>query len=386
MTGEGGSITLGDLAADPHPVLARLRRRQPVSWLPVFNGWLVTRRDECITVMRDAETFTVDDPRFSTAQVIGPSMLSLDGSEHQRHREPFVDPFRSGPVRARFSEWTRQRADGLVAEIAPGESADLRASIAAPLSVDVMNHALDLEGVGVAEVLGWYQEIVAAVDAVTAGGEVPETGRTAFEALRSAVAASIADSALLAPVRAAGTLTEDEIVSNVAVLLFGGIVTSESTTATVFWYLLHHPEQLREVEADRSLVANAVEEAMRLEPAAAVVDRYATRPVELAGASIAEGDLVRVSLAAANRDPAVFLDPDRFDLRRKNAQQHLAFARGPHACLGIHLARLEAAAAVGAVLDRLPGLRPDPDRMQPIEGLIFRAPPTVRAQWEVGSR
>lgn len=383
MTGVGDSVTLDDLAGDPHPVLAELRHSRPVSWVPVFDGWLVTRREECIAVMRDAETFTVDDPRFSTARVIGPSMLSLDGSDHQRHREPFVDPFRSGAVRARFSAWTRDRAEQLVAEIAPSGSTDLRASIAAPLSVDVMNHALDLAGVGMGEVLGWYEAIVAAVDTVTAGGEVPAAGRTAFEALHSAVAGNLADSALLSPVRAAGTLTEDEIVSNVAVLLFGGIVTSESTTASVFWYLLHHPEALGEVVGDRSLVANAVEEAMRLEPAAAAVDRYATRPVELAGAPIKEGDLVRVSLTAANRDPSVFPDPDRFDVHRENAQQHLAFARGPHACLGIHLARLEAAAALEAALDGLPGLGLDADRGEPIEGLIFRAPRTVWARWPV---
>ena len=77
------SITIDDLASDPHPILAALRATEPVTWVHVFNGWLVTRRKECVEVMRDADMFTVDDPRFSTAQVIGPSMLSLDGLEHQ---------------------------------------------------------------------------------------------------------------------------------------------------------------------------------------------------------------------------------------------------------------------------------------------------------------
>ena len=77
----GASATIADLADNPHPVLEELRIREPVSWLPALNGWLITRRDLAIEVMRDAETYTVDDPRFSTAQVIGPSMLSLDGPE-----------------------------------------------------------------------------------------------------------------------------------------------------------------------------------------------------------------------------------------------------------------------------------------------------------------
>ncbi len=379
----GPSVTIEELSANPHLVLATLREQEPVSWIPAIDGWLVTRRNLCVAVMRGAETFTVDDPRFSTSVVIGPSMLSLDGPEHQRHREPFVDPFRPEAVRGHLVEWTRQRAAELTSEIASLGSGDLRAAIAAPLSVDVMARVLDLEGVGVTELLGWYEAIVASVHDVTAGGDVPEAGRAAFQSLHTAVTANMVDSALLASVQAGRTLSIDEIVSNVAVLLFGGIVTSESTTATVFQHLLRHPEALQEVRADRSLVASAVEEAMRLEPAATVVDRYATRPVELGGASISRGDLVRVSLAAANRDPALFADPNRFDVLRENAQQHLAFARGPHACLGIHLARVEARAAVGAVLDQLPDLGPGLDPMQETDGLIFRAPPTVHARWTV---
>lgn len=369
------------LALDPHPVFAELRRREAATWIPGFNGWLVTRRDECIAAMRDDETFTVDDRRFSTARVIGPSMLSLDGSEHDRHRSPFADPFRSAAVRDRFSEWITARAAGLVGELAPAGAGDLRATIAAPLAVDVMSRALDLTGVEVDDLLGWYDAIVDAVEAVTAGDPVPGAGHRAFDALERAVTESLDTSTLLAPVRSAGSLSDDEIVANVAVLLFGGIVTAESTTASVLWYLLHDPATMRTILDDRSLVQNAVEEGMRLEPAAAAVDRYATRSVELGGVAIAAGDLVRVSLAAANRDPAVFDDPDRFDVHRSNAQQHLTFARGPHACLGIHLARLEARAAVDAVLDGLAGLELDAERDRPIEGLIFRAPPVVAARW-----
>ena len=79
-------------------MLARLRSAEPVSWLPSLEGWLVTRHDLVLAAMRDAATFTVDDPRFSTAQVVGPSMLSLDGDEHDRHRAPFVGPFRAREV------------------------------------------------------------------------------------------------------------------------------------------------------------------------------------------------------------------------------------------------------------------------------------------------
>ena len=91
MPGLGAAVTLEQLELDPHPVLARLRAREPVAWIPALNGWLVTGRDLALRVMRDAVTYTVDDPRFSTGQVVGPSMLTRDGEEHARHRAPFAD-------------------------------------------------------------------------------------------------------------------------------------------------------------------------------------------------------------------------------------------------------------------------------------------------------
>ena len=139
------------------------------------------------------------------------------------------------------------------------------------------------------------------------------------------------------------------------------------------------------MSADPALVAGAVEESLRLEPAAAVVDRYATRDVELAGASIAARELVIVSIAGANRDPSVFPDPDRFDLRRANAKLHAAFAGGPHVCIGMHLARLEAHVAVSRVLERLPRLRLA-DGVPPARGLVFRKPDALRVLWDVGER
>jgi cytochrome P450 len=164
------------------------------------------------------------------------------------------------------------------------------------------------------------------------------------------------------------------------VLLFGGIETTEGMIANAAWHLLRHPRELKLVLADRGLVPAAVEESLRLEPAAAVVDRYATRDARLADANIRAGDQVTVSIAGANRDPAVFGDPDRFDLRRPNAAMQLAFAHGPHFCLGAHLARLEARTAIDALLT-LPRLRLDPDSPSAPRGLVFRKPPDLRALW-----
>jgi hypothetical protein len=151
--------------------------------------------------------------------------------------------------------------------------------------------------------------------------------------------------------------------------------------ANAMLHLLSWPGELQLVLADRGLIPAAIEESLRLEPAAAVVDRYATSDTRLGGADVRAGDQVTVSIAGANRDPAVFGDPDRFDLRRPNAVRHLAFARGPHFCLGAHLARLETQLAIEILLDRLPRLALDPRYRAAPRGLVFRKPPDLRVCW-----
>jgi len=377
----GAAVTLEELDADPHPLLARLREREPVSWLPALGGWLVTRRELALQVMRDPATFTVDDPRFSTGQVVGQSMLTLDGAEHGRHRDPFARPFRLDAVQDRFTAFVTAETDRLIDAIEPEGGAELRRSFAGPLAVAVVAHALGLQDADTASVLGWYDAIVAAVTGVAAGDPVAAAGREAFAALRASVEPMIdrdPDSSLIAAAaNDAGGLTRAEVVSNAAVLMFGGIETTEGMIANAILHLLAHPDQLALVEADRSLLPNAVEESLRLEPAAAVIDRYATRDVRLGGASIRGGELVTVSIAGANRDPDSFPDPDRFDVRRENARYHIAFAHGPHVCIGMHLARLEAHTAVGRLLERLPRLRLDPAQPTAPRGLVFRKPPTL---------
>jgi cytochrome P450 len=383
-------VTVEELESDPHPTLAAIR---PVGWVEPLNSWFVTGRALALEVLRSPETFTVDDPRFSTAQVVGPSMLSLDGAPHKAHRDPFESPFGLAETRRRFTEPVRQTVDELMAAIhadaAPPDathpgasrpSADLRTALAGPLSVAVVAYSLGLPPASASTVLGWYTAISDSVSGVSAGRPVTDAGAAAFAELHKHVAAGIdSDDSLLAAAAHSG-LGVDEIVANAAVLMFGGIETTEGMITNALWHLLTHSDQLDLVLADPTLLPNAMEESLRLEPAAAVVDRYATRDIDLAGAQVRRGDMVTVSLAGAGRDPAVFESPDTFDVRRSNARRHLAFASGPHICLGMHLTRLEALTALEAVLE-LPGLRLDPDSPPP-RGLVFRKPSALRVTWD----
>ena len=381
-------VSVAELAGDPHPALARLRERAPVCWVPALGAWLVTGYSAAAAVLSDPAAFTVDDPRFTTARVTGPSMLSLDGDSHARHRAPFAHAFRPAELSKRLAGFTRTEAERLTGEIRPAGQAELRTAVAGPLAAAVMAEALGLgaPGVSPATVLSWYRDIVAAVAALPAAAPgSPATVRVgSFDALAASLRAAIA--AGRAPVLTAaarsGGLTVSEVISNAAVQLFGGIETTEAMICNAVLHLLSDPAQLGLVRAEPGLLPAAVEESLRLEPAAAVVDRYATRDASICGAGIRRGDPVTVSLAGANRDPAVFAEPDRYDIRRPNPARHLAFARGPHFCLGAHLARLETTAAVAALLGGLPGLALDPGSPSAPDGLIFRKPAALRVRWE----
>ena len=383
----GAAVTLSELDQDPHPVLARLRAAEPVSWLPSLEGWLVTRHDLVLAAMRDAQAFTVDDPRFSTAQVIGPSMLSLDGVEHDRHRAPFVGPFRAGEVAGRFARSTEDEATRLIDALAPAGAAELRRAFAGPLAAAIVTQALGLGREEVADVLAWYDAIVASVTDITAGQGATAAGAQAYAHLSERLRGVIEGgdhSSLLAAAAGAGVLSPDQVISNAAVLLFGGIETTEGMIANAALYLLGDPARADAARGEPAALGAAIDESLRLEPAAAVIDRYATADVQLGGAEIARGDLVRLSITAANRDPAVFDHPDAFDPGRANLRRHVAFAQGPHVCVGVHLARLEARAGLGALLERLPGLALDPERPAAVRGLVFRKPQRLDVVWKVG--
>ena len=381
-------ISLAELADNPHPHLAELRRTDPVAWLPELGGWMVTSRTAVLAILRDAETFTVDDPRFTTAQVTGPSMLSLDGPEHTRHREPFTEPFRPAAVHNGFAQSVQGEVDRLLDALTGRHEVELRRQFAGPLAATVMVQALGLDGVPATRVLDWYDAIVQAVHELTEGRPAGPDGPAAYAALRKAVAGTVdasSDSTSLLHT-AARALDLPDLAANAAVMLFGGIETTEAMIVNLLLHVLASAQQVPELPAqllaEPELLDNAIEESLRLEPAAAIVDRYATRDVVLGKAQIRKGDLVTVSLAGANRDPDVFPDPDTFDPRRANSRQQLAFAHGPHYCLGAHLARLETRLAVRSCLAAFPGLRLDPDRPTAVHGLVFRKPATLWALWD----
>jgi cytochrome P450 len=174
-------------------------------------------------------------------------------------------------------------------------------------------------------------------------------------------------------------LSDEEIVAQLRVILFGAIETVESTLANAVLLLLTNPEALAVVRADPGLMGNAIEEGMRLIPPVAFIERWTAVPCELGGVELGAGEFLGVSTVAANRDPAVFPAPAHFDVRRGNARHHLTLSHGHHHCLGFNLGRMQCQVALTALFERLPGLE-IAHAAEPT-GFAFRRPATLELRW-----
>ena len=379
----GASVTIEVLTNSPYEALTQLRVSEPVSWVPATSAWFVTRRDLAIDAMVDADRFTVADDRFTTAQVLGTSMLNLDGREHERHRRAFVQPFRPRFLREVLEERIAERATRMLASTLDG-SHELRTGLAGPLAVETILDVLGLHDLASSDVLGWYGAFGDAITALTVGGDVPPEVSDTLSHLYAYVEGAMEadDAGFISQLVSDQVLTDEEIPAAVAVVMFGAIETSEAMTSNAFWHLFTNPAVLERLRADRALLPRVIDESLRLEPAASWLDRYTTTDVELGGISIPTGELVTINLLAANRDPNVFDDPDVFNIDRPNPTQHVTWAQGPHTCLGLHVAKAETAAAITALLDaedaRNHRFELDADHSSPPSGLIFRKPDAVR--------
>ncbi|MEO9197161.1 MAG: cytochrome P450 [Antricoccus sp.] len=347
------SVDPARLHDDPVELLARAREVGAVVWVPQLAGWLVTGYHAAATILRDWRRFTVDDPRFSTARLTGPSMLTLDGREHDRHRAVFAERYRARAI-SDLTEAVTNIANGLVNARAHQDRIEVRSELARPLAIAVLTDLLGLANVTAADVERWYVGLADAFEADALGQSVP----LPIDAMRSHTVP--------------GPLDDSEQIGNAAIMMLGGIETVEGMichAAASIWSEVN----LRDgVDLDR-----AIDESLRLDPAAARLDRYATEAVTVGNASIAAGDLVIISLIGANRDPTYFADPNQFSPDRSEHGRHLGFAVGPHYCLGVHLARLEARSALNALRLHFAGALLDQSSTDASRGLVFRKPDRV---------
>jgi cytochrome P450 len=344
--------------------------------------WFVTRRADVVNVLRDTETFRTDSPHSTIRDTFGEQMLSAEGEVHRRYKSQCNAPFNARSVKDHAVPLVTEKVNALVDVFAERGAVDLRPALTSELAVYMVGTVLGIPTSLHGAIRRWYDDFAAALANFSWDAAIRARGRGAVQEFREAVAPVIhdvrrtSDASLLGTLsrERADRLSDDEILSNALIVLFGGIETTESTILNVIWTLVCHPADLETVRRDRTLLPRAVEEAMRWEPAVQSCTRHAARAVQLSGASIAAGDTVQCMLGSANRDPAHFAEPDRYDLMRSNADEHLSFGSGKHFCLGAALARAEIHVVLETLLDRFPALRADPRRPSAPYGYEFRSP------------
>jgi cytochrome P450 len=383
----GAAITFADLEeAGGEPALDRLREAEPVSWLPALGGWLVTGHAAARQALSPRTATTVEAQPNLVRASLGRMMLTSDAAEHTRLRAPFEPPFRMRESTAASGDAIAETAGALVGAIAGAGECELGAQFAAPFAIGMAGRILGLSLGDVGRIDGFYTDFAGAM---TYDGD-PEPQRRADAArdeLDAILHAEIArcreradDSVTSQVANAANAdLTDAEIAAQLRVIMFGAIETIQGAVMNTTLLLLRDPGQLARVRRDPALIGGAVDEALRLIPPVAFIERWTRAPMRIGGVDLGPGEFVGVSVIAANRDPAVFTDPERFDSSRSNARHALSFSFGEHHCLGAHLARIETVTAVGRLLAELPDLRLV--SAQEPAGFAFRRPASLRLAW-----
>ncbi len=383
---------MGGNVRDPYPDFAEKRAHSPVwkgslisaDMLPegmaTSETWTAFRFEDCSRILRSARLFSSTGYDSTIGLLMGHMILGMDDPEHRIHRNLVAHAFREKSLARWDADLIAPIGNELIDRFAGRGRAELVRELTFEFPVRVIARLLGLPEEDFAQFQRWSIELIGL-------GADLERGLAASESLKSYFAGVVAErrraprqdviSDLVAAEIEGEKLTDEAINAFLLLLLPAGAETTYRSSGNLLLLLLTHPEQLAAVQRDRSLVDQAIEEGLRLEPPLLLINRTATAEVELNAVTIPAGGDIATCLGSANRDESRWENPDTFDIFRP-PQQHLAFAFGPHMCLGMHLARLETRIVLNAVLDRLPGLRLDPDGDDPhIRGLVLRSPTSV---------
>jgi cytochrome P450 len=373
---------------DPYPALAEKRRDSPVAkgftmspdvlpeGIKLEPGWIAYRFEDCSRILRDAKTFTSTGYDSSIGMVMGHMILGMDDPEHRSHRNLVAHAFREKSLARWEPEYIAPIVDEQIDRFVADGEADLVRQLTFEFPVRVIARLLGLPEEDFAQFQRWSIELIGLVADIDRGLAASESLREYFAGVvaeRRAHPAEDVISDLVSAEVEGERLTDEAIYSFLRLLLPAGAETTYRSSGSLLYLLLTHADQLDAVRADRSLLPQAIEEGLRFEPPLLSINRTATCEVEIAGVTLEAGEDITPHIGSANHDETRWDDAESFDIFRP-AIPHIAFAHGPHMCLGMHLARLETRVLVSRVLDRLPDLSLDLSQDPYIRGDIFRSP------------
>jgi pimeloyl-[acyl-carrier protein] synthase len=359
-----------EILANPYPMYRELREKDPVHWDPYLHAWVVTRYEDVVRVLRDCSAARVPSPESLSsmglenlspiAKVMVQQMLFMDPPAHTRVRGLASQAFAPHRVAA-LREHVRDIVRNLLDAAAPRGRMDIISDLAEPMPYTITAELIGVPVQDASQLKEWSQDFARllgnfqhdAEEARTIGRSVEEMTkyfRAAIEATRKRPREGLIHSFITASMDG-DRFTDDEIVANVIVTMVGGQETTTNLIGNGVLTLLRHPVDYERLRCDLSLIPGAVEEMLRYEPPSQHTARLAPEDVPLGGMLIRKRQAVIALLAAANRDPDRFPEPDRFEIARRD-NRHLSFGWAAHFCFGATLARIEAQVAFEELLRR----------------------------------
>ena len=383
----GAAVELETLSADPYPTYAALRRSEPVTWLAGLDMWYVTRADLVHEILMNDTDFSTDSADSTIADTFGLNMLTSDGVLHAQYRKPFQPSFSARAIRENLQDAIGKAIEQLLSPFEPGSEVELRAEIASRLPVQTILLAFGLPVEDEPLLRQWYDDFERALANFTRDQGIRDRARISVAAFHDYIDLKIAEKLQIGDAETLlgrlvheqmdnpdAALSNDALKRNMSIIFFGGISTVEALILNSIWALAQNDPIRARLCADAGLIDAVLDETMRWMSPVQSATRHVTRDMIFHGVELRNGDTINCMLGAANRDPAMFDRPDCFDIDRPNGASHLGFATGPHLCLGFRLAKVEARAAVLALLDRAPHLRLDMSASNAPAGYEFRQP------------
>jgi pimeloyl-[acyl-carrier protein] synthase len=387
--------------ANPYPLFHRLRREDPVHWDPFLHAWVVTRYADVLEVLHTYAADRTPTPdqlgamglaqMAPLAQLMVKQMLFMDASAHTRLRglaSQAFTPARIETLRVHIQEIVDQLLDAVENRGSMDVIADLAEPLPAIVTAEMLGlpvedrHRLKAWSANFAEMLGNFQHnpdhssrMLQTVEEMTA------YFREAVREIKQHPREGLIHSLLTAEMDG-DRLTEEEVVANTIITMVGGQETTTNLIGNGVLTLLRHPEQMKKLREDLSLTASAVEEMLRFESPSQHTARLAPSDRQLGGKQIRKRQAVIAVMAAANRDPERFPEPDRFDVERAD-NRHLAFGYAAHFCFGAPLARMEGQVAFAALLRRFENIQLVPQDLTWRTNLGLRGLTSLKVNFEV---
>lgn len=388
------AVTIEDLTADPYPIYDELRKIAPIVYVPGIDEWLVTSWDDCraIGALKDsvqlAPGHPVDKEFFG-----GDSVLTMSGEKHKGLREGIDQSLKAGPVARFLDDGGRETVIRYIDAIAPQGRGDLSEDLFNKISVRVVGNRLGFDDVDDETLVNWFEALSGGLSNKDGENEASNRAAITLREIDDYMSEKITrlranpDDTLLSHMLHVGLpeghepRTFEAVIPSIRVIILGAFQEPGHSVATTFWGLLNEPEQLRQLQQNPSEFAPfALREGLRWVAPIGVVAAHPITDFTYGGITVPAGAPLSLVVAAANRDPAKFAQPHRFDMHRERTV-NATFGYGVHHCSGHQLAKGLGEIMVEETARRLPDLRLDPDSPAAVSGYLFRGAKSLPVLW-----